>query len=103
MSEMTLEQAETVFGFKPTGIGMRHRGWWVIDQPDEDDLDAGAQAGDLIVRARDGGSNPIDMDALKHENAINTVEDGFDCTYRYYYYRPLGIRQVLDSADCASD
>lgn len=80
---------EKTFGFKPESIGNRYRHHWVITEPDEDDERAGAKAGCLCVRARDGASNPVDAEACKHPNFIGTVEDYFDRTFRYYYYRPL--------------
>lgn len=80
---------EKTFGFRPESIGNRYRHHWVITEPDEDDERAGAKAGCLCVRARDGASNPVDAEACKHPNFIGTVEDDFDHTFRYYYYRTL--------------
>lgn len=88
---MTSEDVEKVFGFRPETIGLRHRGWWIIENPDEDDESVGAVKGDLCVKARDGASNPVDVDAFKQGECMGTVQDSFDYTYRYYYYkRPHG-------------
>lgn len=95
---MTDIDYEKTFGFNPESIGHRYRAHHVIDKPDYDDEMAGAKEGYLCVRARDGASNPIDPDACKLPNFVGTVEDGFDCTYRYYYYRPLTDADGVDSA-----
>ena len=34
-------------------------------------------------------TNPIDAGAFKVGNCIGSSEDGFDRTYRYYYYRAV--------------
>lgn len=83
------QEAVKVFGFDPATVGLRHRGWWIISEPDDDDLQVGAKSGDLCVKARDGASNPIDVSAFKVGDCIGSLEDGFDCTYRYYWYRRL--------------
>lgn len=75
------------FGFDPVTIGRRHRSWWIIEEPNDDDIEVGAVKGDLCVRARDGASNPIDVKAIKTGDCIGTIEDSFDRTYRYYYFR----------------
>lgn len=77
------------FGFDPDTVGNRPRGWWVLDERNEEAEIATAEIGDLCVRTRDGGSNPIDVDAFKVGNCIGSSEDTFDCTYRYYYYRAV--------------
>jgi hypothetical protein len=86
---MTKEEVIAAFGVDPDNTGNRPRGWWIIEKPDYEDERAGAAAGDLCVKTRDGASNPIDPDAFKVGNCIGSSEDGFDCTYRYYYYRRL--------------
>lgn len=86
---MTDIDYEKTFGFNPTSIGNRYRHHHLIGKPDYDDELAGAKEGYLCVRARDGASNPIDPDACRYPNFVGTAEDGFDATYRYYYYRPL--------------
>ena len=83
------ENAVCRFGFDPATIGLRHRGWWIIDEPDEDDARAGAKKGYLCVKARDGASNPPDTKAGLYPNYVGTTQDDYDCTYRYYYYSPL--------------
>ena len=88
----------SLFGFHPTQIGLRHRAWWVVDAPDDDDVAVGAGSGYLCVRARDGGSNDIDTEALRRENFHNTKEDDFDRTYRYYWFKPLAEKQDLTPA-----
>lgn len=72
----TIEEIQQRFGFHPHEIGIRNRGW---------DMDGG----NLQVCARDGGSNDIDTEAMQYPNFLGTEEDDFDCTYRYYTYRPL--------------
>jgi hypothetical protein len=89
-----MEIAEIIeaFGVDPDETGNRPRGWWIIEaqeQIEDEEESAGCQVGDLVVKTRDGGSNPIDPEAFKKGNCIGTSEDGFDCTYRYYYYRKL--------------
>lgn len=77
------------FGFDPDTVGNRPRGWWVLEELDEEAEIAKAEIGDLCVKTRDGGSNPIDAGAFKVGNCIGSSEDGFDRTYRYYYYRAV--------------
>lgn len=90
-----MSEVET-FGFDPKSVGLRYRSHWVLEQVDEDWPEM--PVGTLVVRARDGASNPMDMDAVKHENCIDTKQDDFDCTYRYYFYSPL-----LNSASSVYD
>ncbi len=86
---MEIEEIKEVFGFDPNGIGNRPRGYWIVREVEGEEETAGAKEGDLCVKTRDGASNPICMSALQIPNCIGTAEDDFDCTYRYYYYRPL--------------
>ena len=66
------QEAVKVFGFDPAIVGLRHRGWWIISEPDDDDLQVGAKSGDLCVKARDGASNPIDVSAFKVGDCIGS-------------------------------
>lgn len=84
---MTTEEAIKEFGFNPEHIGLRHRGWWVI----EDDKDDDAPKGSLCVSARDGGNQERDAGAYKKENYISCVQDDTDVTYVYYHFKPLTI------------
>lgn len=88
MDSPTLDSTK-IFGFAPDSIGLRHRAWWIVTIPDEDDVEVGAQPGWLCVRARDGASNPMDLNALRMPNCVDTREDAFDRTYRYYWFKPL--------------
>jgi len=93
--KMSIEEVKERFGVDPRMIGNRFRHWWIVDEVGEEEEIADAQIGDLCVKARDGGSNPIDQDAFKVGDCISSVEDEFDRTYRYYYYRALvagGVR-----------
>lgn len=81
------------FGFDPATIGLRHRSWWIVEEPDDDDQEVGAEKGWLCVRARDGASNPVDWSATKWPNFVDSREDGFDCTYRYYWFKPLPTQE----------
>lgn len=92
---MTREEVIEKYGVDPQLIGLRNRGWWILEELDEADIRAGAQKGDLGVKARDGSSNPTDMDALKKENCVGTSEDDFDCTYRYYYFRKISHKKPI--------
>jgi len=89
MEKPTLEEIQTKFGINPDRIGNRPRGWWIVKTIDEEEEYAGAKVGDLCVKTRDGASNPLCIDSIKEGNCIGTQEDGFDCTYRYYYYSEL--------------
>jgi hypothetical protein len=86
---MTKEEVIAKFGVDPERVGNRPRGWWIIEQIEEEEKSGGAAIGDLCVKTRDGASNPIDVGAFKIGNCVGSSEDGFDCTYRYYYYRAL--------------
>jgi hypothetical protein len=77
------------FGVDPELIGNRPRGFWIVKELEEEEVNAGAQIGDLCVKTRDGGYNPIDNEALSYANFRGTSQDYFDLTYRYYYYKPL--------------
>ena len=83
------EQIKELYGISPNSVGNRPRGYWIVEEVEEEEDRAGAEVGDLCVKTRDGGSNPLDPDAFKVGNCIGSSEDGFDCTYRYYYYRKL--------------
>lgn len=84
---MELEQVIAAFGVDPRKVGNRPRGWWILEEIEFEEENGNAQIGDLCVKTRDGASNPIDPDAFKVGNCVGSSEDGFDQTYRYYYYR----------------
>lgn len=84
---MTKEEVIAAFGVDPDTVGLRPRGWWILDKIDDEEEYGNAQIGDLCVKTRDGGSNPIDPIAFTVGNYVGSSQDGFDCTYRYYYYR----------------
>ena len=86
-----MDDAEVIkkFGIDPNTIGNRHRSWWIIDTVGDEETNGGAKIGDLCVKTRDGASNQIDPEAFKVGNCVGSSEDGFDCTYRYYYYREI--------------
>lgn len=86
---MEKEEIIKLFGINPDTIGLRNRGYWIIDSIDDEERYGNADIGYLCVKARDGGGNPMDIDAIKIPNCVGTSEDGFDCTYRYYYFKPL--------------
>jgi len=86
---MTIEEAVQKFGFDPGTKGNRFRSWWIISEIESEEAQGNAEIDFLCVKSRDGGSNPIDMDAMQTPNCVGTAEDGFDCTYRYYYFKPL--------------
>lgn len=86
---MDIKEAIKQFGFDPTSIGMRHRGWWIVDTVDSDEDILGIKKGYLCIEARDGASNEIDPDAFKQPNYVTSMEDWGDCTFRYYYYKPI--------------
>ena len=86
---MTLEEAIKIFGLDPSVTGNRNRGWWIVEEIEDEEISGNAQIGYLCVKTRDGGSNPISANACKYPNFAGSSQDGFDCTYRYYYYEPL--------------
>ncbi len=86
---ITKEDIIKLFGFNPEQVGLRHRGFWIVDKVEYEESEAGATTGDLCIKARDGGGNPPDCNAGKYGNYIGTSCDRFDETYRYYFYRPL--------------
>ena len=90
MSEVvTREDVMRRFGVDPEMVGNRFRDWWIVKDIEGEERLAGAILGDLCVKTRDGASNPIDPEAFKMGNCIGSCEDGFDYTYRYYYYRAV--------------
>ena len=84
---MTDEEIKLKFGLDPKQIGNRPRGYGVLEE--DDPFDDYAKKGYLSVCARDGGSNEPDCTVGKYPNYIGTCVDDFDCTYRYYYFRPI--------------
>lgn len=89
MAKITKEDAIARFGFNPECVGERHRGFWIVDRVEDEEESAGASLGDLCIKARDGSGNPPDCNAGSFGRYIGTAEDGFDSTYRYYYYRAI--------------
>ena len=87
MNEWTIEKVKEMFGFDPTMIGIRYRGFSVLTK--DDPCSSYAKAGRLSVCARDGGGNEPDCSVGKYPNYIGTECDEGDETYRYYYFRPL--------------
>ena len=87
--KVTQQEAVKRFGLDPESVGLRHRGWWVVEKIEEEEEWGHASVGDLCVKARDGGSNEPDMSVGRYENYRGSSCDGFDCTYRYYYFAPL--------------
>ena len=86
---MEKEEIIKKFGFDPIRVGLRHRGYWIIEKIEDEEIQGHAEIGYLCVKARDGGGNEIDTEAFKIGNCVGTAEDGFDETYRYYYYKPI--------------
>lgn len=86
---MTKEEAIEQFGIDPEQTGHRPRCWWIVEKVEDEEASAGAEIGDLCVKTRDGASNPIDASAFRQGFCVGSSEDGFDCTYRYYYYRSI--------------
>ena len=87
---MTKEEAIAKYGIDPETIGLRHRGWWIVGKIEDEEEQGNAQLGDLCVKARDGGSNQVDVNAFRVGQCVGSSQDGFDCTYRYYFYRAIG-------------
>ena len=91
--KITKEEVIKRYGLNPEDIGLRHRGWWVVDELDFDDEYYGVEIGDLCVEARDG--DEPDMDVGKYENYRCSYCDPFDRTYRYYFFKPLFGKEGL--------
>ena len=85
--EQRVKEIKKVFGFDPREVGNRPRGFEIVESVEEEEHLAGAQVGDLCIETRDGASNPPDMKAGTFGNYLGTACNGFDSTYRYYYYR----------------
>jgi hypothetical protein len=86
---MTISEVIQRFGFIPGVKGNRFRSWWIVEEIGSEESQGNAEIGFLCIKSRDGGGNPIDMDAMQTPNCVGTAEDGFDPTYRYYYFKPL--------------
>lgn len=84
---VTREEARARFGFDPEEIGVRHRGWWIVERIEEEEECAGAQIGDLCVKARDG--EELSEEARSKPNYRGVAWDSVDPTYVYYYFAPL--------------
>lgn len=80
-------KVKELFGFDPTHIGLRHRGFWIVEEDDPDS--EYEKKGYLGIKARDGASNEPDCSVGKYHNYVGAEEDSFDRTYRYYYFKPL--------------
>ena len=86
---MDKEEIIKKYGVDPDIVGNRPRSYWIVSKVEHEEECGNAVIGDLCVQTRDGGSNPIDPEAFKMGNCVGSSEDGFDCTYRYYYYRAI--------------
>lgn len=86
---MTKEEVKEQFGFNPETIGIRYRGWWIVEQIETEEKTLDVQYGDLCIKSRDGAGNPIDLSAERYGHYLGSIEDGFDTTYRYYFYRKI--------------
>jgi hypothetical protein len=84
------------FGIIPTEVGNRYRDHWIVEKIADEEKRGGAEIGCLCVEARDGASNPIDFSVYKYANFVGSSEDNFDCTYRYYYFRPLEATEAAE-------
>lgn len=73
---MEIDEIKELFGFDPAIIGMRYRGFWIIDKPDP------------WSYYEKEGYLP-DCSVGKYPNYVGTEQDSFDCTYRYYYFKSL--------------
>lgn len=77
-------------------VGYRPRSAWVIAEPDKEW--PYVPVGSLCVKTRDGALTPVCVEALKHPNCFDTIEDSFDSTYRYYFFRPMDADMQGDAA-----
>lgn len=84
---MEIEEIKKRFGLDPTKIGNRPRGFSILEE--DDPWSYYAKKGYLSCCARDGGSNEPDCSVGKYPNYVGTEQDEGDCTYRYYYFKPL--------------
>lgn len=84
--KIRIKEAKRIFGIDPTTIGIRHRGFWISEEDDEDSKYD--KKGYLGVKARDGAANEPDCTVGKYPNYVGTECDDFDPTYRYYYFKP---------------
>lgn len=82
-----LEKIKETFGLDPREIGLRFRDFWVVQK--NDPYISYERKGYLLVSARDGAGNEPDCSVGKYPNYVGTVEDDFDRTYRYYYFKPI--------------
>lgn len=80
-----LIEIQVEYGVDPQSMGNRYRRHWIAVEGENERYPAGT----LVVRSRDGSSNPICIDTIKIDNCFDTFEDNFDPTYRYYLFRPL--------------
>jgi len=87
VSDQEINQFMDLYGFNPFHIGLRNRGFWVVEEIEREEDIAGAKVGDLCVKTRDGGDNPEDDSVYKISNFVGTSCDSFDPTFRYYYFK----------------
>jgi len=85
--EKRAKEIEKLFGLDPRDVGLRHRNFWIIKEPDPYSYYEKKEY--LCVEARDGGSNEPDCTVGKYPNYVGSECDSFDITYRYYYFKPL--------------
>lgn len=90
--KMDVKEATKIYGLNPETIGIRHRAWGIVQEIEDEENVAGAEIGDLVVRARDG--NIPDPTAFRAPNYRGTAQNGFDGTYRYYYFSPLKEKEA---------
>ena len=89
---MTLKEIKKIFGLNPEEIGLRYRDYQIVDT--DDPWESIAKKGYLAVCARDGASNEPDCTVGKHPNYVGTFSDDYDCTYRYYIFKPLNKEKI---------
>ena len=85
-----IDQIIGLFGFMPSNIGIRYRGYWLIEEGSIDAFDLlEVKEGWLVVEARDGGDNAFDESVTELPNYVGYELDADDATYVYYVFKPL--------------
>gem|GEM_PF-1233167 len=86
--------ATQIFGINPCDIGKRHLSFWIVNEIGCDELNAGAEKGDLCIKTLDTGNIQQDIEAKSLTNFVGTSIATKDKRIRYYYFRPLTRREV---------
>lgn len=88
---MDKEAIRIRYGIDPESVGYDNRGFDIVEEIGPEEMEAGAQIGDLCVYTRDGTIYPVDEDAVKKPNFRGMKRNTLDERFLNYYFAPLPV------------